>query len=369
MELDPDFVQPYLWLTECYVFRDQHEEALKFLEQAQRRRDRLSHIGRLDVDACEAWALHRHEEAAIAYREVVRLSPGDVFAKHLLAQYLMRANHPRETVQLLTQPVRWEVILTPTSPIVGIAYFSMLTAALDLLGDHERELVEARRGRAMYPDLMAMWGYEASALAALGRFDELETIISESMGRQLRGGGAGDIMNAAAYELRAHGHAKESQAMARRAVVWYRELPDDNDPRKKDFGYAGSLEYAGAWEECAELYEFLAIKYAGTKLEFNARGWRGVIAAVQGDRESAMRASAELARLRRPYLFGHDTFLRALIAAQLGDKEQAVALLRNAISEGLSEIWLPYTATFEIAWPLESLHGYPPYEELVQPKG
>jgi tetratricopeptide (TPR) repeat protein len=356
-------------LAEGHAFRSQYDEALKYLEQAQQRRDRLSPIGRLDVDACEAWILHRHEEAAIAYREIVRMSPGDVFAKYLLAQYLMRANHPRETVQLLTQPVRWEVVLSRTSPINGITYFGMMTEALDLLGDHERELAEARRGRAMYPDLMAMRAYEASALAALGRFDELETTIGESLSQQLSMGTAGNVMLAAAMELRAHGHADESRAMARRAVAWYDELPDDSDPKKKSFAYAGSLEYADAWDEASKLYEFLAVKYAGTLLEFQARGMLGVIAAVQGDRESALKISADLARLRRPYLFGVDSYFRALIAARLGDKDQAAVLLQNTISEGFAGVYLPFTEAFECAWPLDTLRGYPPYEELVRPKG
>lgn len=221
----------------------------------------------------------------------------------------------------------------------------------------------------MYPDLAIIRAMEASALAGLGRCGEVETVVDECLNQPLRIGDAGSVMVEAAAELSAHGHRQEALAMARRAVAWYRALPDDNEPRKTGFTFAGALYRAEEWRESARIYALLADKRAGSSAEVVARGQLGVIAAAQGDRDSAVRISEELTRLRRPYLFGQDTFWRALIAAQLGQKDEAVTLLRTAVSEGYTPGWLSYTATFERSPPLESLRGYPPYEELVKPKG
>ncbi len=74
--------------------------------------------------------------------------------------------------------------------------------------------------------------------------------------------------------------------------------------------------------------------------------------------------SEKLRSLKRPYLHSEHTRWRAAIAAQLGDKDEAVDLLREAFAQGQPYgIWLHRDAT------LEPLRGYPPFEDLVRPKG
>lgn len=367
--IDPDFVQAHVFLGYWYRRHGRYQEALAALEPAEQRRAHLTPLGRLDLDATTAWVLHRHEEAVVAYRELVRLAPADVVAQLTLAHYLLMANRPREAVTVLSQPVRWEVIMPPSQPYRAFGYFGALTQALDILGDHERELTEARRGCALFPDIAIIRATEAAALAALGRFDELDAVIRDCLNRPLRLGTAGHVLLSATVELRSHGHRQESLAMARRAVAWLRDLPHD-DPRRSPELFAKCLTYAGEWDEAAQIYARLADDYAGGAAEIPFRARCGVMAAVQGDRESARRISRELEALHRPYLFGQDTYQRALVAAQLGDRDQAVDLLRRAVSEGLV---FGETTTFagvfaeDIA--LEPLRGYAPFEELMQPKG
>lgn len=369
IELDPDFVQAHVFLGFWYCQNGRYQEALEALKPAEERRARLTPVGRLDLDHTIAWILHRHEEAVIACRELVRLAPADVVAQITLAQYLLMANRPREAVQVLMQPARWEVIMPPSQPYRAFGYFGALTQALDVLGEHERELAEARRGCALFPDIALIRATETAALAALGRFDDLDAVIRDCLNRPLRFGTAGYVMFVAAVELRAHGHRQESLAMARRAVAWARELPE-GDPRRSPSAFAARLTYAGEWDEAAQIYARLAADNAGEAAEIQFRGRCGVIAAVKGDRESALRISRELVNLRRPYLFGRDTYQRALIAAQLGDKTQAVDLLRLAVSEGLEfGPMTSYPGEFAEEIALESLRGYAPFEELIQPKG
>ncbi len=64
-----------------------------------------------------------------------------------------------------------------------------------------------------------------------------------------------------------------------------------------------------------------------------------------------------------PYLFGWHTFWRARIAALLGEKEQAVRLLREAHNQGVQFI------RFHNDMDLEPLHDYPPFKEFKKPKG
>jgi hypothetical protein len=82
-----------------------------------------------------------------------------------------------------------------------------------------------------------------------------------------------------------------------------------------------------------------------------------------GDREGALKISKQLEEYKRPYLFGNPTYWRARIAALIGDKEGAVNLLRQAIKQGYSYSSLHPVEDFE------SLTDYPPYIQLMKPKG
>ena len=61
---------------------------------------------------------------------------------------------------------------------------------------------------------------------------------------------------------------------------------------------------------------------------------------------------------------GQHTQQRAFIAAALGDRDAAVALLRTAFGQGMT---VGEWAHMEPA--LESLRDYPPFQELIRPKG
>ena len=65
----------------------------------------------------------------------------------------------------------------------------------------------------------------------------------------------------------------------------------------------------------------------------------------------------------RPYLFGEHTYWRACISSQLNDRAQAVALLREALDQGLL---MPNLRWGEMA--LEPLRDYQPFQELIRPK-
>jgi hypothetical protein len=78
-------------------------------------------------------------------------------------------------------------------------------------------------------------------------------------------------------------------------------------------------------------------------------------------------------RMEKPWLDGKRTFRAARIVALLGDKDGAVALLREAIAQGAGISEVPdaygYAFIYSHCMDLESLRGYPPFEALIKPKG
>ena len=93
-------------------------------------------------------------------------------------------------------------------------------------------------------------------------------------------------------------------------------------------------------------------------------GLLGVIAARLGDREKALKISGQLGAMARPKLLDLNTQYRVRIAAVLGEPAEAVRLLQDA----LRKAWLnpPW---FRVEVDFESLRDYPPFQELMRPKG
>ena len=92
-------------------------------------------------------------------------------------------------------------------------------------------------------------------------------------------------------------------------------------------------------------------------------GYLGAIAARQGNREEALRIDRTLEGAKQPYLFGRHTMWRARIHALLGDRELAIALLRDALGQGFLN-----THVLQTDLAFESLRDDPSFQELTKPK-
>lgn len=167
-------------------------------------------------------------------------------------------------------------------------------------------------------------------------------------------------MRIAAEELRAHGHADAALSILDRAIQWYRARPPEEAHKLRE-GLASTLYDAHRWEEARTLYETLARE---SPEDMDLQGTLGLLAARQGDREKAIKISEWLLNLKKPYLLGGPTYTRACIAAVLGERDQAAALLRDSFLQGVRmNVSLHTDPDFESLW------DYPPFQELMKPKG
>jgi tetratricopeptide (TPR) repeat protein len=233
---------------------------------------------------------------------------------------------------------------------------------LHILGEHERELAVAREVIAAHPEWPWVRECEIDALAALGRVNEAVRIAEGCLTDPDTADRAGEILLDGALELRAHGHREASLALANRAVSWCEARPDTTRPSGEETGMlVDALRYAERWQEAAQLLRPVVADGSDTP---RVIGVLGGLEGRLGDREGALEASEKLRRLDDSHLFGGHTYRRACIAAVLGDRDQAMALLRQAIAEGLG-----YGSFLHTEIDLEPLWDYPPFEELIEPKG
>jgi TolB-like protein len=333
------------------------EQAAQQVAAMEGLRGELTPFERHLLSLSTAFVARKWPEALTASRQMSELAPGLEWIKHDRAVYEIQVNLPRAAVATLStaKPVPWGGLGE------GSRVF-MKALAQHMLGEYAEQLATVREGRARFPGDLRFLAEEAGALAALGRISELDEVVGAALAVSATSGSAGAVMLQGVLELRAHGHPDAATRVADMAVDWYRGRPSDAASTERvRSGLAGALVAAGKLDEAQAILAALAGDFPD-EIEYRAR--LGVLAALRGDRAEAGRISEELRRAEQPCLYGSDTLARARIAAQLGDKEQAVALLRQAFSEG----W-PFGSDLHRDIDLEPLWDYPPFVELIRPKG
>ena len=312
-------------------------------------------------------------EALRAARAMANLAPGSE-ALYLLAEDAMALNRPHEAVDALEA----------LGPDRGFTrgwwvYWYDLTTALHLLGDHRRELQQALEGVRRFPDNPQILTTEVRALAALGRVAEMRRRIAASVNfSPARGWAPADVLLLAAVELRAHGHAPEADTTLAEARDWLAARPPAEAASAAHQLRVALVAYtAGRLADAQRGFEGLAADRSPGRSDSLAAvavmgdgwdqmdylGYRGAIAARQGKRDEALRADQLLARVQRPYLFGRPAVWRARIQALLGERDAAVALLRDAFARGY-----PHAHGLHVDLAFESLRDYGPFRELLTPK-
>ena len=149
---------------------------------------------------------------------------------------------------------------------------------------------------------------------------------------------------------------------AERASAWYQaRAAQDGASSPYRFPLAWAYYLNEQWEAAQALFEELANEFPGN---VNYQGYLGVLAARRGDRNKAQQISERLEGLADPYDFGRDTYWQACIASLLGEQDRAMVLLRDAYAQGRE-----FTLGLHLDMDLEPLHGYPPFEDFLRPKG
>ena len=357
VELDPAFFPPLFFCQSIYRGMRRWEEVELIVSESEQRLGQLSPFERTLVGGARAQLdgdmVEFRRQVALGYEMVPAMDP----ARHVIEQISLSLNEPARVVAAYSNWDRTEIEELGLSPGTWIS--ANLTAAHHLLGDYDAEMREARRTLGYYPSFLTVREAEVRALAALGRVEEIRSAIDASLTVRSQAGTPDRVMMTAAEELRAHGNPGAGQEIADRAVVWVRDLPPaEQSPAR----LARALFVAELWEEARALFRELAdqrpdsIEYLGTL---------GVLAARLGDEESARRISDELRAIDRPYVYGSHTYWQAAIAAVLGEQDRAVNLIREWISQaaGVDYVALHCDPNFSSLW------GYPPFQEILRPKG
>lgn len=246
-------------------------------------------------------------------------------------------------------------------------YSASLARAYHTIGDHEKGLRLAREGLRREPSNRSYMYNEALALSALGRSDGIMERCARARTVRTNSMFSGNECGNAIIELRAHGYQPAAHALLKAVVADYAMLPDSERVEWPSVEYL--YDAAGTF---AERDSLLRQKPAHAISLVQ----RSLLAAERGDRAGVQAALREMSAAPPPPRWYRDsrlsqpvasdgsslTFLRAQLAALLGDKAEAVSWLSTYLREGNWELeWYHSDRT------LEGLRGYPPFEALLRP--
>jgi len=354
---DPKQMSFLIVVAIAYANSGQYTKVAELVQKIEPFRTDMSTGERLQLDWLQAHLRGDNETKLRCTRQVVAMSPAKMW-EYQLGLDASRNNYPGEAVAALS-------LYDPYDPEIkdwSRNYWAVLTTAHHMLGHFKQELKAARRGRSQFPESVSMLAHEVEALAALDRTGELPKLFEASKALPPSTSySPGIIMLMAGRELRAHGFREDSIRIFEQALQWHESRPlEEKASRSNRFAQAGVLYFLGRWAEAKELFEKLSGEVPDSIAYL---GWLGSSIARLGDRDEALKISKQLEDDKQPYLFGFPTYFRAGIAALLGDKEGALKLLRQAIKEGYPYSFIHPTENFE------SLADYPPYVQLMKPKG
>jgi hypothetical protein len=276
----------------------------------------------------------------------------------MVAMYLNRAREAADAVEPVLLSFGRRISAVSSWP------FSQMTSAQHLLGNYEKELEYANAACAHFPDSAVFFQRRARALVGLGELEKVNQVIEDLLAINARDGSAGVAMSDTAMELRAHGHRSAGDEMAARSVEWFEARPTvfrKDSVQAKRLAFMRALWMTGRLDR---LEEVLALRESAGVTHVEAAAMRGWIAARRGDRGLALKIAENLPPGTHSWTRSDDILFRASIAAHLGEKQRAVALLTEAFSKGSSQgTRLHVNPGFEPLW------DYPPFQELIRPKG
>lgn len=369
LALDSSYLAPQLAMAWAYANLSEHARTDSIVRVLDRSRDRLTPYERASLDLLIAASGEERFATYEAARRVAALAPGS-YPHVQWGVESLRLNRPREAIRVLSD-------IDPSRGVVRgyFPYWTTLAGAHHVVGQHRRELRVTRRARALHPEETRYLLLEATALAALGRVDEVNEIIDTRLALpEQRPPAPIALMLRVGFELEVHGHPAAAREIVGQAIEWYRRRPlparldpdHDEDPLRPGPApyrgdYAAALLFMGQLEEAGEVIREMV---AEDPESIGFQGMLGLLAAQQGDGGEVDRIDAWLAAQRQPRTWGNHTFFRACIAAELGRAEEAVTMLREAFAQG---------ATY---WPrphfmpcLQSLRDYPSFRQLMRPGG
>ena len=379
--IDTGYAQPVLEEVSVQSNLRDFARVDTLLSWLERRRARLTPYEAVSLDSRIAIRRRDYPAAVEAARRLTALAPKSASAQMTLASSLRALNRAHEADSVLSRVDTGRAGL-------GSGFWMLRAAVARQLGDHRRELEYMDTVLRLAPDDGNNVGWRVRALASLGRTDEVRA-IADRVANGPRVNNEDDIFGAAVVGLLSAGRTADARTVAEifaRRRLAAPPVSFDDDPGQPMYTVA-ALEFAGHHATALRLVDSLIATLSGRhgmRLNVGIQNdypiWlvatKGGMLARGGDTAAADAVDRQLQALRPAGIALASALVgRAVIAAQFGRREAAVARLREAIDAGAtfaftvagSKIYITSGISPDSPW-LAPLVGYAPFEALMRPR-
>jgi serine/threonine protein kinase/tetratricopeptide (TPR) repeat protein len=352
-DMDSSFTVALLYASIAATNLARWSFADSLLKQVNDRRQGLSDYNRAWLDYRIGFVHGNHEVALTSIRRAARISPESKAAYNHAAE-AYTAGHYREALSAI------QAIAPERGSMRGFfGYWGIYCSTLHVLGLYDREYKVGLAAGGFYPDRLTKFTPLVRALIGAGRLDSVGIITRAAQGLPTDpiGWDYGHLLNEVAEELSGHGHPDS-------AVVYFEQLrkwlqANDNGPGRR-IRLVRTLYALGRVDQARQLLLSLREKDPHNP---EYLGMMGLLMAKAGHRKTAALIADTLAATREKYEFGVRGLYLARIAISLGERDAALARLREAFADGL-----PHNLSLHRDIDFQSLHGYSPFEKLVASK-
>ena len=360
-ERDSTWVQPLLFLGHCHRNLLKFAEADSVLGIMARFGESLSPYERARMEHMALANGGHFEEALVPIRQAAAMAPGSK-AVYNYAITAVWVNRPQEALDAL-------LTLNPGRGAMRgwYPYWIYVCEAHHMLGNYEQELDAIHEAHSYFPDRFRVpqLSYEARALASLGRVDDVLQVLDQLIAAPDVNENLWNLMLPVEM-LIAFEHTDAAKQALHRVIRWFQDQPpEDAATQDHRYRYGIALFNADSVIDAREVFDVLVEDHPNNA---DDRGFRGFIAASQGDTGQAHADLDWLANLHNTLTSAHDRayniVLRAWIHGALGNPELAVQHFRQAYASGYPHRFWHWSTTESAP-----LRGYPAFEELIRPKG
>ena len=352
-EMDPEFLEPVFWKTGVALLLSHPEEAAPWIDLIRLRLQRLTEYEILRLTMLEAELDKAPARAIQAARDLQRIAPYDFAVRLYRARYAKDLGANEEVVETLADVI--EHLPRPYGYLRRIMTRQLIFSYHEL-GRFEDSLALARRLRGEMPGNTQMYAYEANALAALGRLDDLANLVEACDGVPGGGCDAAFVLGQVAWNLAAHGHREAARSHALRGVEMYRSRMEESGTTGFDEAFLYTLRAAELWDEYGRHARLgLEQLQEGSRGHTYARCAIGMAAAHLGDR-------AEAEAIMAKFVTEENFVYAGYVAAHLGELDRAVQYLKLSVA---SKSKVNYDQFVRWDLDIEPLWDYPPFKEMV----
>lgn len=348
IELDPDFIDAYFLLLDWFYNEKQFSAAADMLEAIKTHFTSLTERQKNYLHYHEADNKGRNVEAFNYFLNEYRIDPKDLFVNTsgmvMAAEYV---NESRKVLEFFSQ------IIPDSLNLAECTYcqtrFSFAISAFRVTG----KIKEARklagklrahvRGRHNYQRLIEFY-VSVNDTASANQLLTEAMPVTEPLYRPY-------LQLVAGRQAQLKGNKALRDFYARRSALF---SPDSSRALGRSYYLMDSLDRA------LEIYHLALVKDSA---DYRNYAEMGVIFARKGEKEQAEQMITKLANIKTPFDYGNTPYYQARIAANLGERERALSLLRKSLAEGM-KFFNSITFTEDID--LMMLHADPEFKKLLQ---